>query len=41
MNFAALAENKVDILYRDLHDICMSLNIDMFDILNKEEQLYN
>ena len=41
MNFAALAENKIDILYGDLHDICMSLNIDMFDILNKEEQLYN
>lgn len=41
MNFAALAENKMDILYGELHNICMSLNIDMFDILNKEEQLYN
>lgn len=41
LNFAALAENKIDILYGDLHDICMSLNIDMFKMLDEEEEQYN
>lgn len=41
LNFAALAENKIDILYGDLHDICMALNIDMFEMLDKEEEQYN
>jgi superfamily II DNA or RNA helicase len=40
LNFAALAENKNDILYGDLHDICMSLGIDMFDMLETEEEQY-
>ena len=40
LNFAALAENKDDILYGDLHDICMSLGIDMFDMLEIEEEQY-
>lgn len=40
LNFAALAENKIDILYGDLHDICMSLNIDMFQMLDTEEEQY-
>lgn len=40
LNFAALAENKIDILYGELHDICMSLNIDMFGMLDNEEEQY-
>ena len=40
LNFAALAENKIDILYGPLHNICMSLNINMFDMLEKEENQY-
>ena len=41
LNFAALADNKIDILYGELHDICMSLNIDMFQMLDDEEEKYN
>jgi len=41
INFAALAENKIDILYGDLHNICMELNIDMFKMLEEEQQQYN
>lgn len=41
INFAALAKNKIDILYGDLHHICMDLNIDMFKMLEEEEQQYN
>ena len=41
LNFAALAENKIDILYGELHDICMSLDIDMFQMLEEEQQQYN
>ena len=41
VNFAALAKNKVDILYGELHNICMDLNIDMFKLLEEEEQQYN
>lgn len=40
LNFAALAENKIDILYGELHNICMSLNIDMFQMLDEEEEQY-
>lgn len=40
LNFAALAENKEEILYGDLHDICMSLGINMFDMLETEEEQY-
>lgn len=38
LNFAALAENKIDVLYGDLHDICMTLNINMFEILDQLEK---
>ena len=41
LNFAALAKNKTEILYGDLHDICMSLNINMFEMLDIEEEQYN
>lgn len=40
LNFASLAENKIDILYGELHNICMSLNIDMFQMLDNEENQY-
>lgn len=40
LNFAALAENKEEILYGQLHDICMSLGIDMFKMLETEEEQY-
>ena len=40
LNFTALAENKIDILYGELHDICMELNIDMFQMLDNEEEQY-
>lgn len=40
LNFAALANNRDDILYGQLHDICMSLNIDMFSMLENEEEQY-
>lgn len=40
LNFAALAENRDDILYGDLHDICMSLCIDMFSMLETEDEQY-
>ena len=40
LNFAALADNKIDILYGELKQVCDSLNIPMFDLLDTEEQ-YN
>ena len=40
LNFAALADNKIDILYGELHNICMTLNIDMFQLLEDEEKQY-
>ena len=41
LNFAALADNKIDILYGELKQICDSLNIPMFDLLDTEEEQYN
>lgn len=40
VNFAALADNKYDILYGELKNICLNLGIDIFDLLEKEELLY-
>ena len=40
LNFAALADNKIDILYGELRDVCHLLNIDMFKMLEEEEQQY-
>ena len=39
-NFAALAENKMEILYGELRRICSTLNIDMFKMLEDEEKQY-
>lgn len=41
LNFAALADNKIDILYGELKQVCDSLNISMFDMLETEEEQYN
>ena len=41
LNFAALADNKIDILYGELKHVCDSLNIPMFDLLDTEEEQYN
>lgn len=41
LNFAALAENKIDILYGDLRTVCNELNINMFEMLETEEEQYN
>lgn len=41
VNFAALADNQIDILYSELREICESLRIDLFEILETEKQQYN
>ena len=41
LNFAALADNKIEILYGELKQVCDSLNIPMFDLLDSEEEQYN
>lgn len=41
VNFAALADNKYDILYGELKNICFNLEIDIFELLEQEEQQYN
>ena len=41
LNFAALADNKIDILYGDLKELCFNLQIDMFNMLEEEENKYN
>ncbi len=41
VNFAALAENEINILYGDLKGICDHLNIDLFKMLEEENQQYN
>lgn len=41
LNFAALADNKMEILYGELKTVCDSLNIPMFDLLDTEEEQYN
>jgi superfamily II DNA or RNA helicase/HKD family nuclease len=40
VNFAALADNQIDILYGDLKTICEQLNINLFDMLDEENQKY-
>ena len=40
VNFAALADNKYDILYGELKNICFNLEIDIFKLLELEEQQY-
>lgn len=41
MNFAALAENQIDILYGELKNTCEHLNIDLFKMLEEENEQYN
>lgn len=40
VNFAALAENQLKILYGDLKDICYNLDIDLFSLLEEEINQY-
>ncbi len=40
-NFATLADNKISIVYGELYDLCSTLHINHFDILEEEEQKYN
>lgn len=40
LNFAALADNKMEILYGELREICSTLNVDMFKMLEDEEEQY-
>ena len=41
VNFAALADNEIDILYGELKDLCEQMKIDLFDLLEKENEKYN
>ena len=41
VNFAALADNQIDIFYGGLKNICEQLSINLFDILEEENQKYN
>jgi superfamily II DNA or RNA helicase len=43
VNFAVLAEesNKINILYGKLKEICYHFNIDLFDMVEREESNYN
>ena len=41
VNFAALADNQIDILYGDLKDYCEALRIDLFEMLEEENNNYN
>ncbi|WP_197464715.1 DEAD/DEAH box helicase family protein [Sphingobacterium populi] len=41
VNFAALAENQIDILYGELKSTCEYLDIDLFKMLEEENNQYN
>lgn len=40
VNFAALADNQIDILYGDLKKYCEALRIDLFEMLEEENNNY-
>ena len=40
VNFAALADNQIDILYGDLKNYCETLRIDLFEMLEEENNNY-
>jgi superfamily II DNA or RNA helicase len=40
VNFAALANNQIDIFYGDLKNICEQLSINLFDMLEQENEQY-
>ena len=41
INFASLADNQIDIMYGELKEICMQLGIDLFKLLEEENNQYN
>ena len=41
INFASLADNQIDIMYGELKEICMLLGIDLFKLLEEENNPYN
>lgn len=41
VNFAALADNQIEILYGELKRICEQLRINLFDMLEEEYKQYN
>ena len=41
VNFAALADNQIDIIYGHLKDYCEALRIDLFALLEEENNNYN
>lgn len=41
VNFAALADNQIDILYGELKNICEQLRINVFEMLDQEYEQYN
>lgn len=40
VNFAALADNRIDIMYGQLKNICFNLGIDLYGLLETEEKKY-
>lgn len=41
VNFAALADNQIEILYGPLKDLCEKLEVNLFELLDKEIEQYN
>lgn len=41
VNFATLADNQIDILYGELKPLCENLGINLFEMLEEENQQYN
>ena len=41
VNFAALADNEISIIYGELSDLCDTLRINLFEILEQEQQKYD
>lgn len=41
ISFASLADNRINVLYGKLSEICLTLGIDMFKILEDEEKQYD
>jgi superfamily II DNA or RNA helicase len=40
VNFAALADNQIDIFYGELKNICEQLNVNLFDMVEQENEQY-
>lgn len=41
VNFAALADNQIDIFYGELKSVCEQLRINLFEMLDRENEQYN